>query len=239
MLLRLLDLPAELMRRTGQRSLIVFDEIQDVLRVDGADGIIRSRIQHQREAASYAFAGSAPGLMKKLFEDPSRPLLEQAVAVELDPLPLDQVGDYIEERCRATGRDPGDALTPLVNFARGHPQRSMLLAHHLWRLTPRQGLADEATWLEARDAALRHAAGALHAVWHALPVNEQRVAMALATSAQPLHHAATLALVGLKKGSVDKALRGLEARADVMRTDAGPRLSDPLFELWLSERGSL
>src|ERR687892_547315 len=88
-LLRLLDLPAKLHERSGVRSLIAFDEFQDLLRVDGADGILRSVLQHQTQVASYAFSGSAPTLMERLFEDPSRPLLEHAVSVELDPLPAD------------------------------------------------------------------------------------------------------------------------------------------------------
>ena len=52
-LLRLLDLPSELFDRRGTPSLIVFDEIQDVLAVSGADGKIRSVMQHQGEAATY------------------------------------------------------------------------------------------------------------------------------------------------------------------------------------------
>ena len=78
-LLRLLELPATLFDRQGTTSLIVFDEIQDVLAVPGADGKIRSVIQHQADAATYAFAGSAPGVMQQLFADPKRPLLDQAV----------------------------------------------------------------------------------------------------------------------------------------------------------------
>ena len=69
-LLRLLELPVALFDTEGTTSLIVFDEIQDVLAVPGADGKIRSVIQHQGEAATYAFAGSAPGVMQQLFADP-------------------------------------------------------------------------------------------------------------------------------------------------------------------------
>ena len=91
--LRLLDLPAKVHERTGARSLVAFDEFQDLLRVDGADGMLRSVIQHQTGVASYAFAGSAPTLMERLFEDPSRPLLEHAVPVELGALPDDVSGE--------------------------------------------------------------------------------------------------------------------------------------------------
>jgi len=94
-LLRLLELPMALFDRDGTTSLIVFDEIQDVLAVAGADGKIRSVIQHQADAATYAFAGSAPGVMQQLFADPKRPLLDQAVPKHLDPLPLNDVADYV------------------------------------------------------------------------------------------------------------------------------------------------
>ena len=236
-LLRLLDLPAKLHERTGTRSLIVFDEFQDLLRADGADGILRSVIQHQPGVAAYQFSGSAPTLMKRLFEDPSRPLLEHAVSVELDPLPLDQTATHVEQRFRDTGKDIGSSLDPLVVFTKGHPQRTMLLAHHLWEIVPVGSSADEAAFLDARSLALGQAEPALQARWDALAVNEQRVSVALATRIQSLYAEETLRILGLKRGSVVRALTGLVGKAEVRMTEAGPELTDPLLELWLAERG--
>ncbi len=56
-LLRLLELPAVLFERDGTPSLIVFDEIQDVLAVSGADGKIRSVIQHQARGGDLCLRG--------------------------------------------------------------------------------------------------------------------------------------------------------------------------------------
>ncbi len=158
-LLRLLELPALLFERDGVTSFIVFDEIQDVLAVRGADGKIRSVIQHHLDAATYAFAGSAPGMMAQLFSDPQRPLLDQAVPRNLAPLPVAEVAGYVTQHFLNTGRDAGTALTPLLEFTRGHPQRSMMLAHYLWARTARGATANESTWLSALDqAAARHGA---------------------------------------------------------------------------------
>jgi hypothetical protein len=46
----LLDLPRELHERTGTRSLIVFDEIQDIFAVPGkwASIIVRCRVAHRK-----------------------------------------------------------------------------------------------------------------------------------------------------------------------------------------------
>jgi hypothetical protein len=52
-----------------------------------------------------------------------------------------------------------------------------------------------------------------------------------------LYAGETLRLLGLKKGSVDRALSGLVGKAEARRTPAGPELSDPLLEHWLAERG--
>jgi hypothetical protein len=235
--LRLLDLPAKVFERTGARSFVAFDEFQDLLRVDGADGMLRSVIQHQAAVASYAFAGSAPTLMERLFEDPSRPLLDHAVPVELGPLPDDATALFLEDRFRRTGRDFGNALDPLLAFARGHPQRTMLVAHHLWELVPEGSVADEAAFLDARDAALAIAEPALRARWEALSVNEQRVTVALAVPSRSLYADETLRFLGLRKGSVDRALAGLVGKAEVRATDTGPVLTDPLLEHWLAERG--
>ena len=99
----------------------MFDEIQDVLAVGGADGKIRSVIQHQADAATYAFAGSAPGVMQQLFADPKRPLLDQAVPRNLDPLPLDDVGDYVAQPL------PGHAAgTPAPRWRRCSSSRAAI-----------------------------------------------------------------------------------------------------------------
>lgn len=236
-LLRLLDLPAKLNERTGARSFVAFDEFQDLLRVDGADGILRSVLQHQTDVASYVFSGSAPSLMERLFEDPSRPLLEHAVPLELGPLPADATASFLEDRFRRTGRELGNALDPIVSFARGHPQRTMLLAHHVWELVPAGAVADEAAFVEARDRALALTEPALRARWESLTPNEQRVSLALAARSRTLYAEETLRLLGLRKGSVDRALGGLVGKAEARRSPAGPELTDPLLEHWLAERG--
>ncbi len=235
-LLRLLELPAALFERSGTPSLIVFDEIQDVLAVAGADGKIRSVIQHHGDAATYAFAGSAPGVMQQLFADPKRPLLDQAVPKDLAPLPLDAVAEYVEGRFALGGRDIGSALSPFVEFTRGHPQRSMMLAHYLWARTPRGETADERTWVSSLDAAADDSAPLMRAIWRILTPNERRVTRALAVLSTPLYGEETAAAVGIKRTSIRRAMDALEANADVI--EAGrPRLTDPLFELWLQSRG--
>src|SRR3954469_22833407 len=128
----LLALPNTLRDDDRPPALVVFDEFQDLLvaRRD-LDGLLRSRIQYHGDAAAYVYAGSEPSLMRELFDRRERPLFGQADPLDLGPLPADEVLEDLARRFADEGLHAGEALETLVVFARGHPQRTMLLAYLL------------------------------------------------------------------------------------------------------------
>jgi hypothetical protein len=64
----------------------------------------------------------------------SRPLYGQAEAIRLGRLDDSVLVEYIASRFE-TGRAVGEVLVPLLDTARGNPQRAMLLANPLWHET--------------------------------------------------------------------------------------------------------
>ena len=236
----LLDLPVALHERSGRRTLVVYDEFQALLAAsDTFDGLLRSRIQRHGDSASYIFAGSHPGLMAELFGARERPLYGQARPVHLPPLDDASLADYIGERFERTARDVGVALDPLLGLARGHPQRAMLLAHHLWAQTPRGAAADGETWERAVAAVFAELQEAFERTWESLSGNERRVLAAVAWigpwgGGETLYSGATLARFKLAKGTARDVRRALTRRGDLEETPAGPRIVDPLFEAWIA-----
>jgi hypothetical protein len=235
-LLDRLALPRRLHERHGTRTLVVFDEFQDVLAAtDRADAVIRSEIQHHGDAASYIFAGSHLGMMRDLFADRRRAFYGQAAPVELPPLSSEDVAAYIAARFEQTGRDVGRALEPLLALAQGHPQRTMLLAHAVWELTPRAETAHEETWQAAYERAVQQAQDELRATWIALPVSHRRALTAVAENTATLY-ATGRSHGGSRGGSVRNATRMLEDRGEIMtdhNTRTGYRLTDPLLTAWI------
>ena len=112
----LLDLPLRLEESGGYRAFVALDEFQDVDKVDGLDGLIRSHIQYQGEVASYVFAGSEPGLMKQLFENKDRPLYGSAVPMRLQRLADEDIAAYVAQRFTDTGRSVLDAHADTVQY---------------------------------------------------------------------------------------------------------------------------
>jgi hypothetical protein len=233
-LLELLDVPARASERTERRTLVVLDEFQEVLHAgDRLDALMRSRLQHQGATVSYVFAGSQPGLLAALFGERDRPLYGQARAIGLAPLADGDVAAYVDARFAATGREAGRALDYLLEVARGHPQRTMLLAHHLWEATPPGAAADEAAWERARDAAFTELAEALPAAWEGFDDTERRVLAALAGGGTALLARDTLERFSLSRGSAARARDRLIAAGDLRHADGRLELVDPLLSGWI------
>lgn len=240
-----LDLPRRIFEREGKRTLVIFDEFQDVLSAGKLDALIRSRIQRHRKFASYVFAGSHPGLIAEIFGSKGRPLYGQSRPVVLGPLPDEDLADYIAGKFADGGRDIGAALSPLLDLVRGHPQRSMLAAHHVWELTPKGKAADEETFDRALDAMFRELQEVFERTWDDLSVNERRVMAAVAWTGRwgagtSLYSRSTLERFRLAKGTARDVRAALLSRGELERAGRGQvRIVDPLLEAWIaSERRS-
>jgi hypothetical protein len=225
-LLRLLDLPARAFERSGARTLVAFDEFEDMLGAESnADGVIRSRIQHHREEAAYVFAGSLPGMMRTLFESRGRAFFGQTSALTLGPLPEAELADFLQRRFEATGKQLGELLDPPLDLAAGPPHAAMMLAHHLWEHTPAGGRADIDGWEAARAAVFAEVHDRYVATWEGLHDSERKLMSALASEPQPFAREA-LVRRGLKPATARKARGRLLADGELVRDEHGWRLAD-------------
>ncbi len=236
-LLELLDVPLGLHQADGMLTVVCLDEFQDLLVADDAlDGLFRSVIQHHTAAAAYVFAGSQPSLMRALFSERERPFYGQARPLELPPLPVDEAAHDIEALINADGLDADGAVDELLAFTGGHPQRTVLLAHHLYNLldqpTPPEQLA-----MAAIDLALAETGDAHQAAWDGLGRVERIVLLALADGQAPTGSRVADEHRIARSTLQDALERLLGDDRIVRRADRGrPFLLDPLFGEWLRRR---
>ena len=229
----LLDLPLRLEESGGYRAYVALDEFQDVAKVPNLDGLIRSHIQHQGEVASYVFAGSEPALMRQLFEVKDRPLYGSAVPLRLQRLRNEDIAEYVARRFEQTGRGVGETLNPLLDAAKGHPQRAMLLAHRLWATVEKGETATLDDWREADAAALAELNPEFDAQWRGFDTSEQKTMRAVIAGAGSPYKADVLRRLELTKDVVRKALPRLTATAEIEAQDGKHVVVDPLFARWI------
>jgi hypothetical protein len=239
-LLDRLALPRRLQEKTGRACVIAFDEFQEVVRVsDALAGTFRSELETHGDRASYIFCGSHPGLMRELFSDRRHAFFAQATPIPLGVLPPDVLADDIAARFQAADRDPGDGLGPLLDLSGGHPQRAMLLAHHLFLLTPHGETAGPDTWIRAQEAARREVSGEIQVLWADATKVQRRVLKALAEGEVKLGSQAASVRYDLIRGSTTTAaVEKLTAEGHVvadLTAVSGHRLVDPFLAAWLRE----
>ncbi len=236
-LLELLDVPLGLHHADGGLTVVCLDEFQDLLVADDSlDGVVRSVIQHHSEAASYVFAGSQPSLMRALFADRERPFYGQARPLELPALPVDEAARDIEELLRADGLDDERAVDELLALTAGHPQRTLLLAHHLYNVLDSSDQTEDPA-AAAIDLAIAETSDAHQSVWDGIGRVERVVLVALADGQAP---------TGSRVASEHRIARStLQDALDRLLSDERhvardghrrPYLLDPLLGEWLRRR---
>ncbi|HEX5593524.1 MAG TPA: hypothetical protein VFX35_09260 [Solirubrobacterales bacterium] len=236
-LLQLLEVPRELFNADGDLTVVCFDEFQDLLVADDAlDGLFRSVIQHHGEVAAYVFAGSQPSLMRALFSEYERPFYGQARPLDLPPLPVAEAANDIEALMAADGLEVGSAVDELLAFTEGHPQRTILVAYHLYNLLDRGEAGDDPA-AAVINLALEETRDAHQALWDPLERNERIVLMALSDGHSPLSRR----LAGehrIPRSTLQATVDRLVAdQRYVQRDEDGkPYLLDPLLAEWLRRR---
>lgn len=229
----LLDLPNRLRgHKNHARVLVVLDEFQSLGRVSGAEALLRSHAQHQRDTASYLFAGSEPGMLARAFGERSRPFYGQAEMFRLRRLPAAELADAIGAEFERTERYAGEVLPDLVAASEGHPQRAMLLAHLLWTRVEAGQVAIPENWREALDEALARVDAEARAVLTGLSAGERKALRAVAEYGSPLN-ARALRTLDLAKTTAAHAARNLLAEGVLEHDEDGWRLVDPLLGRWI------
>ena len=233
----LLDLPEKLEQSGGYRAYIALDEFQDVDKIPDLDGLIRSHIQHQGEVASYVFAGSEPGLMKQLFENKDRPLYGSAVPMRLGRLVDSDIAQYLSARFTATGRSVGEALNPLVQTAQGHPQRTIMLAYHVWEKVEPGESGTLENWHAAHAAALAEVKPEFEAMWRGYSSSvDQKTLRSIVAGGGSAYRVRILERLDLEKSTASAAVARLLGIADIEEAGKGKyRVVDPLYAEWIAK----
>jgi hypothetical protein len=215
-------------------TVIVLDEFSGIARVDGATGLLRTKLQHHFQDIGLLFAGSEPSTMQALFSDRAEPFYAQADLVPITPLDAASVDLIVSGGFSATGRDPGPLAAHIADLCHGHPHRSMQLADIAWRLAEPGTAWSPATW-ERAVARLRMVESEPSERLFSHYAESDQSVLRLVASGSALYGRAAEHL-GLSSSSAAAARRRLLAAGELVDDDGRLRLVDPVFADWIRHR---
>lgn len=222
---RLLDLLVA--HATSVPTVAVFDEFSAVQSVDGAAGLLRTKLQHQYQRIGLVFAGSEPSTMRMLFEESDQPFYAQADLVHVPLLSLSAFTDIV-----ASGFDDAPGLAGNIHgLTGGHPQRSMQLADAAWN-----AVLDGSTepWVDAL-AEVRKATAPGHETRFSATAPADQIVLRLVAVKEPLFGRAA-ELLELSRSSAQNSRRRLVATGQIADDDGSCAVVDPLYGDWIAHR---
>lgn len=215
-------------------TVVVIDEFPGIDRVEGAAGLLRTKLQHHVQEIGLLFAGSQPSLMRAMFAERTRPFYAQADLVEVGPFTAQAVTEIVVEGFESTDRRPGELPGLIFAFTGGHPYRTMQVADVAWRSVAAGGGPTPSTWAATLDLLRGETNLACEAVFSGLTTGEKATLRLLAhgdvlfgTQAETL---------GLSAGSARHAVDSLLAAGDVIDVTGRPTLVDPVLADWIRGR---
>jgi uncharacterized protein len=236
----LLQLPAQLGAERKRRVALVFDEFQEIVKIDaGLLPLMRSVFQEQPEVA-HVYLGSKRHMMEQIFNDENEPFWRSAKQMELGAIPAVQFADFISARFEETGRAVEEqTVSALLAMTHGHPYGTQELAYALWEVTDPGGSATPVELEEALERVLRSENAHFLRIWEQASRGQRLTLDALAAApGRPVLGAAFRRAHDLPGAStVQRALGALIQDELVEREDDGYRISEPFLAEWITRRG--
>jgi uncharacterized protein len=233
---RLLELPAQLGADRKRRVALVFDEFQEIVRLDRhLLPLMRSLFQEQPEVA-HVYLGSKRHMMEQIFNDENEPFWRSAKQIELGVIPPRLFADFIRDRFDATGRSIEETvIDAILERTHSHPYGTQELAYALWEVTDPGTTATAAKLDEALGRVLRSETAHFRRIWEEAPKAQRLTLEALARDpGQPPLSIAYRREHNLPGTStIQRALEALSEDELIQRHQAGYRISEPFLAEWI------
>lgn len=212
-------------------TVVVFDEFSSIIRVEGAAGMLRTKLQHHYQRIGLLFAGSEPSTMRMLFTGTDQPFYAQADLVDVPPLGLSALTDIIDNGF--DGEPPAGLAGRIHAFTSGHPQRSMQMADAAW-IAVRDGIDTGSVWEVALQRCRAGTADSHETRFSGLAPADQAVMRLAATDGVLFGRDAKL--LSLSRSSAQHAREHLVEQGQIAVDGGRLVIVDPLYADWIRGR---
>lgn len=216
---------------TATPTVIIIDEFSGLAGVDGAAGLLRTKLQHHVQDIGLLFAGSEPSVMASMFADRTQPFYAQADIVEIESFSSADLESIIADGFARTDRNPVGLSARIHEMTGGHPYRSMQLADAAWQLSAPNKDPEPDRWERTLELVRGSTNSGLEALFSSFSAPEKVVLRARSDN-RPLF-GASLKLYGVSSGAMTAARDRLIDDGTLTREH---EIVDPLLADWVRNR---
>ena len=229
----------KLLEMAGEKkTVVVFDEFQDIQRIKGYEtilGSMRTVIQSQTNT-SYIFCGSTFNRMTDLFTDRRSAFYNSAQRMLLEAIDETEFTCFLADRFKSGGRLPGDnGIKRIIEFGRGNPGDIQKLCIGVWNQTAPGDNIDQAAVTEGLANMCALESDSFRERLDSLSKNQILCLSALLKREEPFTLSNQFASrAGLGSYSVAKsAIKGLTEKDVLLKKGHSWVMSNPFLAHWL------
>ena len=239
---RLLELPQDLAGERERRVVLIFDEFQEVVRLDRSfPNLMRAVFQAQPEVG-HVYLGSKRHVLDAIFNDRNEPFWRSAKRLEIGTIPPEKFGPFVRARFESTDRGIVDAaLARLLETTGGHPYATQELAYFTWELVPAGRFAQESDVETAVEKVLQSEHNHFDRIWDDATEHERLLLLALADEPGRVYSGDYQRAHDLASSThVQRAVTALVREEVVARAHDGSYLiAEPFLAAWLRRERTL
>ena len=222
------------------KTCIVFDEFQDILKLDNAHGILaqmRSTIQFQ-ENVPYFFTGSIRNDMMSIFDNMDSPFYKSALTFPVEEIDSVEFSTFISNRFKTGNRTiPQSVISEILNFADGVTGDVQQLCEALWETTEPASSISMEDFPQALDLIFSRELRGYETIMEQLTTTQARILRGLSETRKAKVFSADFSnRVAMPISSIRRAILRLTDLRHIYLHRDEYRFSNPFFREWLQRQ---
>jgi hypothetical protein len=235
----ILNLPQRIAESEGKPFAVVFDEFQEIMKLNGSvlERQIRAAIQHHTHV-SYLFAGSKTHMLLDMVSDETRPFYQMGTLMTLNKIPETDFSSFVRNKFAESGKKISRAaLNRILTECENIPHYVQLLSFNLWDHFQTVSNITETHVEKALLMTLRSQEPAYLTLWERLTIHQQKTLNAAARlHGRLLTAKSSIRQFNLESASnVAKSLRGLQSKGILRKAKESYVFEDVFFGRWIEK----
>ena len=234
------DVPEKIARKRKRNFVVVFDEFQEILNLDGEriEKMMRACFQHHHKVA-YLFAGSKRHLIYSMVSDPNRAFYKLGDIMNLQKIIPTEMATFLKKQFSKGHIKVTDSVIDYVlEISENVPYNVQYLCHHLWNWCLEANRVEKQDVIKVIDNIIAEQSANYIGSWDGLSLHQRLFLKAISKSqAKPIFSKDFIAENELgTAGSIQKSITLLKKK-NIIDVDAKEiRFNDVFFKEWIKKK---
>ncbi len=236
----ILDVPQKIAERRKTNFVIVFDEFQEIVNLDGErlEKLMRAGFQHHHNVA-YLFAGSKRHLLYNMVSDPNRAFYKLGDIMNLHKIPPNEMMKFAKSKfSKGSINISKEVFDSVLEITENVPYNIQYLCHHLWNRCLQVKDVKKVDIDAVMTSIINEQSANYISIWDGLSMHQRLFLKAIIKS--PEGSIFSKEFVSENElgtpGSIQKSISLLTKKNIIDTEDKDIRFNDVFFKEWIKKR---